>query len=157
MEKKHSWIKNFRNIINFILLTSILFVALLLISNWSAYSAFARAIISPEALLEEKAAMEGGLANTEIDGQDRSAKDAREERRKRIAQKNISVSAMPSLGAEYFDQDINHVSLSVSIAPYEDRIIIPKIGKNIPLVDVEHHDASNSNEWHKIFMKELEK
>jgi sortase A len=44
----------------------------------------------------------------------------------------------------------------VNIAPYEDRIIIPKIGKNIPLVNVEHHDADSSNEWHKIFMKELE-
>ncbi|MCB9806957.1 hypothetical protein H6768_03625 [Candidatus Peribacteria bacterium] len=48
------------------------------------------------------------------------------------------------------------MSLSVNIAPYEDRIIIPKIGKNIPLVNVEHHDASSSTEWHKIFMKELE-
>jgi sortase (surface protein transpeptidase) len=62
----------------------------------------------------------------------------------------------PELGASYFDQDISRVSLSVNIAPYEDRIIIPKIGKNIPLVNVEHHDANSSNEWHKIFMKELE-
>ncbi len=60
------------------------------------------------------------------------------------------------MGASYFDQDVSRVSLSVNIAPYEDRIIIPKIGKNIPLVNVEHHDADTSNEWHKIFMKELE-
>ncbi len=56
----------------------------------------------------------------------------------------------------YFDQDISRVSLSVNITPYEDRIVIPKIGKNIPLVNVEHHDADNSHEWQKIFMKELE-
>lgn len=66
-------------------------------------------------------------------------------------------SEVPELGASYFDQDISRVSLSVNIAPYEDRIIIPKIGKNIPLVNVEHHEADTSNEWHKIFMKELER
>jgi sortase (surface protein transpeptidase) len=60
------------------------------------------------------------------------------------------------LGEKYFDQDINDISLSVNMAPYEDRIIIPKIGKNIPLVNVESHDANNSVEWNKIFMKELE-
>jgi sortase (surface protein transpeptidase) len=62
----------------------------------------------------------------------------------------------PELSADYFNQDVSHISLSVNIAPYEDRIIIPKIGKNIPLVNVEHHDADSSNEWQKIFMKELE-
>lgn len=77
--------------------------------------------------------MEGGLAHTEMTA-GRSAADAREERRKRVAQRQIEKTEgnAPELGASYFDQDISRVSLSVSIAPYEDRIIIPKIGKNIP-------------------------
>jgi LPXTG-site transpeptidase (sortase) family protein len=157
IEKKHKWLKNVRSIIHFVLLTSMLFVILLLLSNWSAYSAFARAILAPEQLEQEQQAMEGGLANTEITNHT-SAKDAREERRKRVMQRQMEKTQgnTPELGASYFDQDISRVSLSVNIAPYEDRIIIPKIGKNIPLVNVEHHDASSSNEWHKIFMKELE-
>jgi|GEM_PF-914970 len=130
----------------------------MLISNWPAYSAFARAILSPDELEQEKRAMEGGLANTDITNK-RSAKEAREERQKRIMQRQIENTQgnTPELGASYFDQNISRVSLSVNIAPYEDRIIIPKIGKNIPLVNVEHHDANSSDEWHKIFMKELEK
>jgi hypothetical protein len=31
----------------------------------------------------------------------------------------------------------SNVNLTVDIMPYENRIIIPKIGKNIPLVDVD--------------------
>lgn len=112
----------------------------------------------PEQLEQEKIAIEWGLANTHITDQ-KSAKDAREERRKRILNQQMqkTESEVPELGAWYFDQDISRVSLSVNIAPYEDRIIIPKIGKNIPLVNVEHHEADTSNEWHKIFMKELER
>lgn len=157
IEKKHTWVKKAKAIIHFLLLTSILFVVLLLLSNWSAYSAFARAILAPEALEHEQHLLEGGLAHTEMTDR-RTAQEAREERRKRILQQQIEKTEgnTPELGVSYFDQDISRVSLSVSIAPYEDRIIIPKIGKNIPLVNVEHHDADSSNEWHKIFMKELE-
>lgn len=158
IEKKHKWLKNVRAIMHFIFLTGIIFVILILLSNWSAYSAFARAILMPEQLAQEKIAIEWGLANTHITDQ-KSAKDAREERRKRILNQQMqkTESEVPELGAWYFDQDISRVSLSVNIAPYEDRIIIPKIGKNIPLVNVEHHEADTSNEWHKIFMKELER
>lgn len=157
IEKKHRWLRNIRSMIHFVLLTSLLFVILLLLSNWSAYSAFARAMLAPDQLEQEQQAMEGGLANTEIKSHT-NARDAREERRKKVLQRQMEKSQgnTPELGASYFDQDISRVSLSVNIAPYEDRIIIPKIGKNIPLVNVEHHDADSSNEWHKIFMKELE-
>ena len=157
VERKHKWLRNIRSVIHFVLLTSLLFVILLLLSNWSAYSAFARAMLAPDQLEQEQQAMEGGLANTEIKSHT-NARDAREERRKRVMQRQMEKSQWntPELGASYFDQDISRVSLSVNIAPYEDRIIIPKIGKNIPLVNVEHHDADSSNEWHKIFMKELE-
>jgi sortase (surface protein transpeptidase) len=79
-------------------------------------------------------------------------------RKQRLQRRNFEKNQMltPELGANYFNQDVSQLSLSVNIAPYEDRIIIPKIGKNIPLVNVEHHDADTSTEWHKIFMKELE-
>jgi LPXTG-site transpeptidase (sortase) family protein len=157
IEKRHKWLKKIRAIVHFFLLTSIIFIWLLLLSNWSAYSAFARAIIAPGELEEGRRTIEWGLADANITSK-RSAKEAREERQKRILQRQIEKTQGNTLelGASYFDQDISRVSLSVNIAPYEDRIIIPKIGKNIPLVNVEHHDANSSDEWHKIFMKELE-
>lgn len=73
---------------HFLLLTSIIFVILLLLSNWSAYSAFARAILAPEQLEQEQQLLEGSLANISITNQ-KSAKDAREERRKRVLSRQI--------------------------------------------------------------------
>lgn len=48
-------------------------------------------------------------------------------------------------------------SANFAVTPYENRIIIPKIGKNIPLVDVEHDVNAKYSEMHNIFMEELKK
>jgi hypothetical protein len=58
IEHNHKWVKKTRTILNFILLTSTIFFILLVISNWSAYSAFARDMISPERLETEKREIE---------------------------------------------------------------------------------------------------
>ncbi len=87
------------------------------------------------------------------------AETDREVRQQKIIQRQLAKKQITTqeVGLSYFDQDVSEVSLSLEITPYEDRILIPKIGKNIPLVNVEHFDATNSAEWHKIFMQELEK
>lgn len=73
--------------------------------------------------------------------------------KRQLTQKQVTTQ---EVGLSYFDQDIADISLSLEITPYEDRILIPRIGKNIPLINVEHKDASNSKEWNTVFMKELE-
>ncbi len=161
-QKKHHWFKKIRPFFHFILLTSILFSALLLVANWSAYTAFARAMLAPEKLIETQKSIEGSLEQTQVFNaapSDTSAQTARQLRKQKIIKRQLMQKqiATQEIGLSYFDQDISDVSLSLEITPYEDRILIPKIGKNIPLVNVEHLDASNSEEWHNIFMKELEK
>lgn len=158
IKKRIQAIKQIKIFFHFIFLTCIIFTVLILVTNWSAYSAFARTIIAPWELEETKNTIENSLLQLD-DTSQADIQEKKEKRKKRILQKQIekSESIKPELSVNHFDQDINRVSLSVNIAPYEDRIIIPKIGKNIPLVNVEHHDASSSQEWHKIFMKELEK
>lgn len=47
--------------------------------------------------------------------------------------------------------------VSFDIVPYENRIIIPKLGKNIPLVDVHVGEGFNFDHMENIFMQELEK
>lgn len=41
------------------------------------------------------------------------------------------------------------------VAPQENRIIVPKLGKNIPLIDVNHDEGVSYTEMHNIFMQEL--
>lgn len=50
----------------------------------------------------------------------------------------------------------NGINLNIEITPYENRIVIPKIGKNIPLIDVKEKNVESSKELENIFMKELE-
>lgn len=84
--------------------------------------------------------------------------DEKKNKIQKVLQRRLekSQASVQEFGVDHFDQDVPQVTLSVNVTPYEDRIVIPKIGKNIPLVNVEHHDASNSAEWHKVFMRELE-
>jgi sortase (surface protein transpeptidase) len=49
------------------------------------------------------------------------------------------------------------VSIDLEITPYDNRIIIPKIGKNIPLVDVQLDSGFDFEHIENIFMQELEK
>ena len=44
-----------------------------------------------------------------------------------------------------------------AVTPYENRIIIPRLGKNIPLVDVEHDANAKFGEMQDVFMEELKK
>ncbi|HRI35507.1 MAG TPA: class E sortase [bacterium] len=48
-------------------------------------------------------------------------------------------------------------SLDIDIVPYENRIIIPRIGKNIPIVDIDANSGVDFNNLENIFMKELER
>jgi hypothetical protein len=51
----------------------------------------------------------------------------------------------------------SEINLNLEIVPYENRIIIPKIGKNVPLVDVDARSGLTPENLENIFMKELEK
>ncbi len=49
------------------------------------------------------------------------------------------------------------LNVDFDVTPYENRIIVPKIGKNVPLVDVEPGSGFDFDHMENIFMKELEK
>ncbi|MFC1797780.1 hypothetical protein ACFLY2_00970 [Patescibacteria group bacterium] len=38
------------------------------------------------------------------------------------------------------DQDKENIDLNIEITPYENRVIIPKIGQNIPLLDIKNRN-----------------
>jgi LPXTG-site transpeptidase (sortase) family protein len=156
-KKKTTMWRKLSGAFHFVLLTNIIFFVLLVISNWSAYSTFAGAFLSPEKLQNEQKIIEGNLEK--VASTSEGMTDEKKLKIQKVLQRRLekSNSNAQELGVDHFDQDVPQVTLSVNVTPYEDRIVIPKIGKNIPLVNVEHHDASNSSEWHKIFMQELEK
>ena len=48
------------------------------------------------------------------------------------------------------------VDLGIEITPYDNRVVIPKIGKNIPLIEIQEQNIEGMSELNDIFMKELE-
>lgn len=64
-----------------------------------------------------------------------------------------NIHSIHNLVSKAKNQDVN---LDITITPYENRIIIPKIGKNIPLLEVQEEKVSGLGELNNIFMKELE-
>jgi len=62
------------------------------------------------------------------------------------------------LSISKYKKELNNkdIKLDIEITPYTNRVIIPKIGKNIPLLDVKNKNISWQNELNDIFMKELE-
>jgi sortase (surface protein transpeptidase) len=54
------------------------------------------------------------------------------------------------------EENKKNINLDIEITPYENRIIIPKIWKNIPLIDIKNRNIKWEKELENIFMKELE-
>lgn len=48
-------------------------------------------------------------------------------------------------------------SATFDLAPYENRLIIPRIGKNVPLIDTDMQPGADFSTMHDVFMEELKK
>jgi hypothetical protein len=66
--------------------------------------------------------------------------------------KNKTYHSMDKLLNDSYDKKL---SMQIEIVPYENRIIIPKIGKNIPLVEVKNRTVQSVEELENVFMAEL--
>jgi hypothetical protein len=66
--------------------------------------------------------------------------------------KNKTYHSMDKLLNDSYDKKLN---MQIEIVPYENRIIIPKIGKNIPLVEVKNKTVQSVEELENVFMSEL--
>ena len=58
--------------------------------------------------------------------------------------------------ADLVQEGQKNIDLSIEITPYENRVVIPRIGKNIPLIEVKQKKVEGPEELNDIFMKELE-
>ena len=54
------------------------------------------------------------------------------------------------------NQDKEGIPLNIEMTPYSNRIIIPKIGKNIPLIEIKDQKVESQKALNDIFMTELE-
>ncbi len=151
--------------VRYVAVSSAVFAALLVMANFSAYSTVVWNWVSPESASANSAAVTEGMEKSKIvayaaeEGsgatEAESVKEA-EDLKKRLEESNVTVKEN-ILSPKKLVPAKPQINVDFDIVPYENRIIVPKIGKNIPLVDVELTKNVDFDHMENIFMKELEK
>jgi sortase (surface protein transpeptidase) len=163
-KSKNTVLNIFIFLFKYLLTSSIIFIVLLLWANYNAYIDIAKSYLSPESMKITKDSMYTSINNTSIIksanwDNEKSENEKKEDwLEKQISEeekmdnvKNKTYHSMEKL--VWYNKEI---PINIDMMPYESRIIIPKIWKNIPLIDVEQKTVNNVKELEDVFMKELE-
>lgn len=133
----------------YIFTSSLIFWVLLLTTNYSAYTNIAKNYLFEDDLKNDRNMIINSVKASYI-----------QEQRENIVNESDDedVSKVPFHSIESLVKTRNKekVNLKIDISPYENRIIIPKIAKNVPLLDVKNTTVSWEKELNNIFMTELE-
>ena len=148
-----------------------LFVLLMLVTNFSAYSQMVGSILSPEKLSQSQASLFGALENANISTlttvyaghtmqnaweNDELIQQKAHEIKEKLESRGVEIDPLRRINPIKFDVAPAPIKVDFNVTPYENRIIIPKIGKNIPLVDVNISSDVDFDHMENIFMQELE-
>lgn len=131
--------------------SALIFAVLMVVSNYSAYYKLVHSVIFAEEIERSKQSLIESVAAADLSEKENTASEiAKEEKEtEKSIEKKHDINSYKNIK----DKNIN---LWIEITPYENRIIIPKIGKNIPLLDIAQTQVSGNKELNDIFMKELQ-
>ncbi len=163
-EVKPSMLSNWIFALRYVLTSVFIFSVLLLTTNYSAYLDIAKSYIFEDEINRQTETLLNSVSAWEINAEEQPIKEEvikkTKQQRKTELKKQEEKSdikedkyAIKRLVAHMNKEEID---LSVSLVPYENRIVIPKIGKNIPLIDVQETQVEGKKQLDNIFMKELE-
>lgn len=127
--------------------SAIIFVVLLLFSNYNAYYNIVKSYVFQwQFRKNEELLINSVEASSLVSKEQENTKGT-------LELNSANQHSIKRLIAESNKEDLE---LNIDITPYENRIVIPKISKNIPLVDIKNQTIEGQNELNNIFMKELE-
>lgn len=149
-KKKSNIFKTASFTLKYLFTSLLIFTVLLFWTNYNAYLNIAKWYFFKEEFEKE----EKNILNTV------QASNLKE---KLIEKNNLDESEdekwkKESLNIKKYKQELDekNISLNIEITPYENRIVIPKLWKNIPLLDIKNQKIDSEHELENIFMKELE-
>ncbi len=155
LEKKENKIYNFLFwFIRYIITSATIFAILLFTTNFSAYYQIIKSTLFKDEVAKEQQSI---LRSVNAAKLTQSIKQ-----KQLIKRKEKELSKQKARLKKYSIRKITSIayketpSLDIDITPYENRIIIPKLGKNIPLLEVKNQNIKWPKELENIFMKELE-
>ncbi|MDD2871078.1 MAG: sortase, partial [Candidatus Gracilibacteria bacterium] len=148
--KRNNFVSGIVFLSKYILTSSLIFGVLLVSTNYSAYLSVAKSYIFKGELENKQQALISSVEASSI--KDKYA----EEKLKQIETETGEIDSELSINKMKKSQDKENINLDIEITPYENRIVIPKIGKNVPLVDIKNRNIDGQKELNNIFMQELE-
>lgn len=145
----------------YIVMTGCVFSVFMGVLNFSAYSAIVTNWVNPNRMMTLQDNMEQAIIGSSIAVHASDMTDSQNSLQtvtEQISMTDPEIIYSRSYKSDRLLSGISRSSAaSFSITPYENRIIIPKLGKNIPLVDVDHSMNAKYGEMQNIFMDELKK
>lgn len=164
-------IKNFLLfLIKYISTSAIIFILLMWLMNFSAYKSIALSYLDKETMEQNSLNLSKVIASNEkkeeieIINEKEEVKEIDTSKLKEEIKDNKNTSTdieenktYHSMNKLLYKTNSENIDFDINIIPYENRVVIPKIGKNIPLLDVNKKTVKDAKELEDIFMKELEK
>ncbi len=149
----------------YIILSGSIFSVLIGILNFSAYSARVAHWVNPEWLLRVTNEMQWLISASSIEVHASEEEQDAHIQSRDIIEAKIKATDPGILYSRTYESERlldnipeeGIVNPTFEVSPYEDRIIIPRLGKNIPLIDVFHDRDADYVKMHEIFMEELRK
>lgn len=151
----------------YIATSSFIFAVLIASTNYSAYIEIARSYLNPEALEQNKQAMLTSVQDAKIikDIPKQDISESEEIISQDVGNEAEELNTTEKIGMvknktyhtmeKLITGNPNKFNTNIEIVPYENRVVIPKIWKNIPLIDVQNKTVENVKELENIFMTEL--
>lgn len=132
-----------------------IFLVLLVSTNYNAYLSIINSYIKQEEMEENEQSIIKSVNASYIKEKiiEKKEEEKVEEEKDNETDKNQNSTSITNILNKTKKEDI---SLNIEITPYENRIVIPKIWKNVPLVEVKNKKVSWEKELNDIFMQELE-
>lgn len=140
--------------VRYILTTSFIFWILLVTLNYQAYYNIVMSYVNAEDLKNQS---RGIISSVEASNITKKFQDEIIQQKWFIENDTAEIKTKNSVKHLLEISEKSWVWLNIEITPYQNRIVIPKIGKNIPLIDIKNRALDDANELNNIFMKELEK
>lgn len=143
-------------------ISTIVFVVLLASTNWNSYSIVLGTYLNPQALTDSKNDIISVLDKSRVivyadNIVDTGAnKEEQNDLKKKLEESNTTIRE-DRFSPKRLVPSETKINIDLDITPYDNRIIIPKIGKNVPLVDVRLDAGFDFDHIENIFMQELEK
>lgn len=159
-----SLIHTCRFLATYLFVTGWVFIVLLATLNYSAYSSRILNYINPEALLAAREEVTNILSSSSVqvhasEAAELEKTESLQDVTEKVLTSNPEIVYKESYTAKELLAWVSESShkASFTLTPYENRIIIPRLGKNIPLVDVLVDSHPDYETMHETFMEELKK